>query len=119
MTEVHRRLAVAVVVLAVVGAGWAAVSLLRRRPSGGLAAYLWLTEAAIAAQAVLGIGLALRGYRPDQGIHFFYGPAVLLTLPVTFVMARGPDARRETWVLLCGCVVLLLISVRAVATGGG
>jgi hypothetical protein len=114
---VHQRLANAVLLLGLVGALWAAQNLWRRRVSPALRAYLRLTEGAILVQALLGLGLFIGGRRPLQGLHWFYGPAVLLSLPVAWSLTRGRDERREAWGLLLGSLAVFLFSIRAVGTG--
>ena len=117
MVEVHHRLAEAVRLLGVVGALWAAYCVIRRTHSPGLRVYVLLSEAVIAVQAVLGIGLALAGHRPHDNLHFIYGPAVLLSLPVAYLIGTRTDERGEHLALLGGCVAVVLLSLRAIQTG--
>jgi hypothetical protein len=114
---VHQRLANAVLLLGLVGALWAAFNIWQRRVSPALRAYLRLTEGAILVQALVGIGLAISGRRPAQGLHWFYGPAVLLSLPVAWSLTRGSGQRREAWGLLAGSLAVFLFSIRAIGTG--
>jgi hypothetical protein len=92
--------------------------MLRRRVSPALRAYLRLTFLAIVVQGVIGLGLALTGHRPAQGLHWFYGPAVLLSLPVAWSFATGGDERREALALTGGSLAVFLFSIRAIGTGG-
>lgn len=115
---VHQRLANAVLLLGLVGALWAALCIWQRRVSPALRAYLRLTELAIAVQALVGLALFVSGRRPAQGIHWFYGPAVLLSLPVAWTYARGGGERREAWALLAGSLAVFLFAWRAINTGG-
>jgi peptidoglycan/LPS O-acetylase OafA/YrhL len=117
--SVHHRLADAVLLLGLVGTAWAALCVLRRRPSPGLRAFIRLSAAAVAVQAVVGIALAAGGHRPQDTIHFFYGPAVLLSLPLALLAGSRRDERGEHLALLCGCVAVVLFSIRAIQTGGG
>jgi hypothetical protein len=114
---VHQRLANAVLLLGLVGALWAAANIWQRRVSPALRAYLRLTEGAIVVQALVGIGLFISGRRPAQGLHWFYGPAVLLSLPVAWSLTRGAGERREAWGLLLGSLAVFLFSIRAITTG--
>ncbi|HXA30444.1 MAG TPA: hypothetical protein VN193_17050 [Candidatus Angelobacter sp.] len=114
---VHQRLGNAVLLLGLVGALWAALNIWQRRVSPSLRAYLRLTEGAIVIQALLGIGLFISGRRPAQGLHWFYGPAVLLSLPVAWSLTRRSTERREAWGLLLGSLAVFLFSVRAIGTG--
>jgi heme A synthase len=116
---VHQRLAHAVLLLGLVGTAWAALCVLRRRPSPGLRVFIRLSTAAVAVQAVVGIVLAAGGHRPQDTIHYFYGPAVLLSLPLALLAGSRRDERGEHLALLCGCVAVVLFSIRAIQTGGG
>lgn len=119
MVNVHHRLAEAVQLLGVVGAVWAAIFVYRRVPSPGLRVYVRLSAAIITLQAALGIGLAIAGHRPQDNLHFFYGPAVFLSLPVAMFIGSRLDDRGEHLALLGGCVAVILFSIRAIGTGGG
>ena len=85
---------------------WGAVNMLQRRVSPALRAYLRLTF------------LAIAGHRPAQGLHWFYGPAVLLSLPVAWSFASAGDERREALALTGGALAVFLFSIRAIGTGG-
>lgn len=116
---VHQRLSNAVLLLGLVGALWAGLCIWRRRISPALRAYLRLTELAIVAEALAGLGLFFAGRHPAQAIHWFYGPAVLVSLPVAWTFARGGGERREAWALFFGSLAVFLFSIRAITTGGG
>jgi heme A synthase len=119
VVNVHHRLAEAVQLLGVVGALWAALCVIRRIPSPGLRVYVRLTALIITVQALLGIGLAIAGDRPADSLHFVYGPAVLLALPVAIVIGSRLDDRGEHLALLGGCIAVVLLSLRAIQTGTG
>ena len=114
---VHQRLANAVLLLGLVGTLWAALNIWQRRVSPALRAYLRLTELAIAVQALVGLGLFFSGNRPADNLHWFYGPAVLLSLPVAWTLTRGSSERREAWGLMLGSLAVFLFSIRAIGTG--
>jgi heme A synthase len=116
---VHQRLAHAVLLLGLVGTAWAALCVVRRQSSPGLRVYVRLSAIVVVLQAALGIALAAAGDRPLDRIHFFYGPAVLLSLPLALLAGSRRDERGEHLVLLCGCVAVVLFSIRAIQTGGG
>jgi len=119
VTSVHQRLAEAVLLLGIVGTLWAAGSIVLRRPSPGLRVYVILSEGVVGLQALLGIGLAIAGHRPHDSLHFVYGPAVLLSLPVAMFLGRRMEERGEHLALLGGCTAVVLLSIRAIQTGGG
>jgi heme A synthase len=119
MVTVHQRLAEAVQLLGVVGALWAGWCVFRRTASPSLRVFILLSQVVITFQAALGIALAIGGHRPHDSIHFFYGPAVFLSLPAAWLIGSRTDERGEHLALLGGCVVVVLFSIRAIQTGGG
>jgi heme A synthase len=114
---VHQRLANAVLLLGLVGTLWAGLCIWQRRVSPALRAYLRLTELAIVVQALVGLALFFAGNRPVDSLHWFYGPAVLLSLPVAWTLTRGSGERREAFGLLFGSLAVFLFSIRAIGTG--
>jgi hypothetical protein len=44
---------------------------------------------------------------------------VLLSLPVAMVLGNRTDERGEHLALLGGCTAVVLLSIRAITTGGG
>jgi hypothetical protein len=114
---VHQRLANAVLLLGLVGAVWSGQNWLRRKVSPSLRAYLRLTEFAIAVQALVGLILFATGHRPGDHLHWFYGPAVLLSLPVAWSLTARADDRREALGLFLGSLAVFLFSIRAIGTG--
>jgi heme A synthase len=117
MIGVHERIGASIIVLGAVGAAWALAQVWRRVVNPAYRVYVRFLAALIALQAVFGIVLVLTGYRPHEGLHFLYGPAVLLALPVAWRLGAPLDARGEAGALLAGCVAVVLLAIRAVATG--
>jgi len=115
--SLHRTLGNPVFALGLVGSLWAVENLVRRRVRPALRSYLWLTWLLIAVQAVVGLVLVAGGHRPAQGIHWFYGAALLLSVPVAWTFAGRGDERREAIALLGGALAVMLFSIRAIGTG--
>lgn len=117
----HRELAVAIVLIALLGTIWAGYVASRLRGGGRIGLYGSLTTATLALQAVFGIVLAGAGARPEDGLHFLFGPLTLLALPGARGIAAAPSASGRTRALVVagGWVVTLGLSLRAAGTGGG
>ena len=117
----HRELAVVIVLLALAGAIWAVYIAFRLRAGRRLPLFGSLTTLAMVLQAVFGIVLAAAGARPQDGLHFVFGPLTLLALPGARGIAAGQRAsqRAAAVTIALGWVVTLGLSLRAVGTGGG
>ncbi len=117
LAAVHQRLGFALLLVFLVGMVLAAAA--TRRPSllATTRAYLWLSFAALAVQAVLGLVIFAGGEPPPQGLHFLYGPLAFVSLPIASGLSRGGTAQREAWLLAAGFVAALLFAFRALATG--
>jgi heme A synthase len=114
---IHERLGNPVLLLGLVGAAWALENAVRRRVAPALRTYLLLTWLLIVVQALVGLILVLSGHRPQQGIHWFYGAALLIALPAAWSFAGRGDERREAVALMCGSLAVFLFAIRAVGTG--
>jgi hypothetical protein len=114
----HQKLAVVIVLASLGGSMWAAYSAYHSRLGGRLLFFGWVALAAIAAQALLGITLEVSGSRPADGLHFVFGPATLLALPIAARAARGREPRPAALILGAGWFITLVLSLRAVGTGG-
>ena len=105
--------------VSLVGALWAGYVASKARHSRRLWAFGWLATLTIAAQAVLGITLAAAGKRPIDALHFVFGPATLLALPIAVLGARGRTIRAAGLILGAGWLLTLALSLRAAGSGGG
>lgn len=114
---VHRLLSNAILWLGLFGTLWAVENAIRRRVHPSLRVYLFLTFATTVVQGVIGLVLFITGDRPAEGLHWFYGPATLLSLPVAWSFAGRDDQRREAFALLGGALAVFLFSLRAIGTG--
>ena len=117
----HRELAVAIVLIALAGAVWAAYAAYRLRAGRRLAPFGSLMTLLLLLQAAFGIALAAAGARPQDGLHFVFGPLTLLALPGARWIATGQRAsqRAVAVTIALGWVATLGLSLRAVGTGGG
>ena len=118
MLTVHRELAVAIVLAALGGSIWAGYAAYRLRWSTRLALLGSLTTVAIALQALFGVLLAAGGQRPQDPLHFVFGPATLLALPLARLAGRTGSDRAAGLLVCAGWLATLALSLRATGTGG-
>ena len=79
--------------------------------------YLRVQIALVGVQVVIGLVLVATGDRPQQLLHWFYGAATLLSLPLAMVIGKRLGGREEQVWLAGGAVMTLLFALRALATG--
>lgn len=119
MLAVHRTLAVVLVLLALGATLWAARSAVRRQVPSRLLKLTLAVSALLGVQALLGVVLAIEGGRPQDGAtHFVVGPLTLLVLPVTRRVVGDREDRAAATSLAVAWGVLLILSLRAVGSGG-
>jgi hypothetical protein len=111
---IHQRLAYIVVAVAAAGSAWAVLTLFRPAMLPALRIYLRLTVAAVAVQFVVGLVLVITGQRP-QPLHWFYGAATLLALPLALAVGGRVGRDERIW-LIGGSVVTVLFALRAITT---
>jgi len=118
---VHRTLALIVVLLALAGTLWAVHDWLRRDAiHPRLLTFTMAMSGVIGLQALFGILLAVTGNRPADGAtHFAVGPLTLFVLPVARSLAAGRSHRAASATFAVAWFVLLLLTLRAVGSGGG
>jgi len=119
VASLHVLAAQLVLVLTALGAGWAAVLVLTRRPIGamlqGLLLWIWLLTTAAAA---LGVAIAVSSSPPRDPLHAVYGALAVAAVPVMGLAARGRPERRIALVMAIGLIVLLILTFRLFQTGG-
>jgi hypothetical protein len=115
--SIHADLGAALIVVSLVGALLVLVA--RGRPGAlpTVRVFVQLCAGTAAVEALIGIVLLLAGNRPAEGIHFFYGAATVVPIPLAQVMARRVGARDELFYLLIGTVATALFGFRALTTG--
>jgi heme A synthase len=120
MLAVHRALAIVVVLLALVGTLWAVHDWLRRGSvHQRLLTFTIAMSGLVGVQALFGIILAIQGDRPADGAtHFIVGPLTLLVLPTALRVSAGRSDRATSATLAVAWFVLLLLTLRAVGSGG-
>lgn len=113
----HDRYGVVLTIVAAVGAVAAIASLFRPRILPLVRLYLRATIAIVAIQVVIGLVLVATGHAPHQILHWLYGAATLLSLPIAMLIGKRLGGREEQVWLAGGAVLTVLFALRAVATG--
>ena len=118
MATAHQKLAVAIVLLALGGTIWSSYVAYKATNNARVLSASRLMVAVLGAQAIFGIVLAILGSRPQDSLHFVFGPAAILALPAAIGLRRGRPDRTATGIVTAGWLVTLALSLRAVGTGG-
>ena len=115
--HIHDQFGVIVTILAAGGAIATLVSLVRPQLLATVRVYLILSACVVGLQVVVGLILVATGSRPAQLIHWFYGGATLVALPIcAWIGARRPERQERLW-LAGGALATFLFAVRAMTTG--
>jgi heme A synthase len=120
MLTLHRTLAIVVVLLALGGTLWSVHGWLRNGSvHPRLMTFTIAMSGVIGVQALFGITLAIQGERPADGAtHFVVGPLTLFMLPIARRVSMGRSDRASSATLAVAWFVLLLLTLRAVGSGG-
>ena len=118
LLDVHSALANACLIFSVIIAGYGFILFLRHR---GVDSNYWGTLAAgellFLAQGVVGVLLYAGGLRPARTlVHVLYGIVLIITVPGTYAVTRGRDARREALIYAIIGLFLAGITLRAMYT---
>ncbi|MBO0706394.1 MAG: hypothetical protein J2P39_13800 [Candidatus Dormibacteraeota bacterium] len=116
---IHGRLAIALLLFAVLLGLWGTLSLARRRGiSGGFRSSYLLMFGLTAVQGVLGIIAYLFGDQPREGLlHVVYGVfAFFALIGVYFWSARG-NRDREAFLMAFTCWIVAIAYGRGLTTG--
>ncbi len=120
MILAHQRLAFALILLGLVGAGWGFWGWGRKGAiSSALRAFLLLCEAVVLLQGLFGIVLLAQGYRPHNlGFHLMYGVISALVIPVVWVLSSRRNPRSEALYMSLGALLFAGVTFRALAVAG-
>ena len=114
---IHDKFGIVVTIVAAAGALLAVLALLRPHLMPAVRVYLRLTVAIFALQAAIGIVVVITGSRPSQGLHWFYGAATLIALPLAMWIGSRIGAREEPLWVVGGALATMLFALRAIGTG--
>jgi uncharacterized membrane protein YqgA involved in biofilm formation len=126
---VHEVLGLASIAMSLTVVGAALWSVVAGRRSHGRVDHRFAVDRAVLAQLLLvaaggliGLALLAQGSRPADPLHFVYGPAAIICLPVAILIgtrtsaARSPRLRRDIWTA-GGGILLIGIGLRLLTTG--
>ena len=116
MTFVHQRLGYALLAVLLVACVLALFARGRPQLTATLRVYSYLCVAAVGVQVLIGLVLFVTGSRPGQAIHWFYGAATFLALPISLQVARR-DSGREMLLIGLGALAAALFAFRCITTG--
>src|SRR4051812_21555452 len=97
MLEVHRAVAVVVLVLAAVAAVWGFVAYRRGRAGPALGHVLALVQTALIAQVALGLLLLSDHHGAKDRLHYAYGTLALAAVLSPWLYAPREPRRRLAW----------------------
>src|SRR6476646_5710949 len=96
LTDIHCRVALAVVFFAFALGVWGVFAFLRGMGvTGSYFGALVVGEVLIVAEAVMGLTLLIVGHFPLDGLHFLYGVVTPLSWAAVYVYTRGAQTKRE------------------------
>jgi heme A synthase len=116
----HDRLSQTILFFALICALWGFWRYFRREGvRGDFWGALLILEAVILIQGLLGFVLVWMRLQPVRGgIHFLYGVALALALPLVYVYTRSQDGRREQLIYSIVLAIMVGLALRAISTGG-
>ncbi len=119
VVALHQRIAIALILLGLVGCAWTFVGLWRQGGTPpGVRAMLVLTEALAILEGVFGLTLYGSGLRPANVLlHIMYGVVSVVVLPVAYLLSGRVSRRGEAYYLGLGSLLLAGVAFRALAVG--
>lgn len=118
LTFLHVRLALSLVLFAIVLGIWGTYQFLRHRAvSGGFRSGFLLMAGLTAAQSLAGLAIYALGQRPGNALHVVYGIFAALFLPGLYFFTNRGRRDREAAFLAAACWIVLVAYARGITTG--
>jgi hypothetical protein len=118
LSEFHGRLAYTALIFCGIMASWGLLRFfLKRGVSPGYWGATIIAEVVILGQGLLGIYLWFIGQRPAQSVHWLYGAALALAMPLIYTLTKGRQDRPEMLLYGVGFLIMLFMVMRAMVTG--
>jgi hypothetical protein len=119
LSEFHGRLAITALIFCGIMAVWGLFRFfLKRGVSSGYWGAVIVAEVVILGEGLLGIYLWFIGQRPERSIHWLYGAALALAMPLVYTATKGRQDRPEMLLYGVGFLVMFFLVLRAMVTGG-
>ena len=122
LVEIHARLASTALLFSALMALWGFWRFFRRQ---GVGSSYWgaavVAVILLLAQCVLGIVLWFAGagsHRPGY-VHWLYGAALALAIPLVYSYTKGRQERPEMLLYAVAFLIMVGLVLRAMVTGGG
>jgi len=119
LSEIHARLAITALTFCGLMTIWALWRFFRKQ---GISSSYWgaviIAEVVILGQGLLGTYIWFAGQRPDRGVHWIYGAALALSIPLVYTLTKGRQERPEALMYGVGFLVMFFLVLRAMVTGG-
>lgn len=104
-------------ITAIIGVWGLVMYFAKLTPSGGFRSTLVLTEGLFILQGLVGIATFIGGKRPEDSLHWLYGPLLVIVLPIAATYVSGRQSRREGLVYGVAGLFMFGLAVRAYMTG--
>jgi hypothetical protein len=116
---IHARLANTALLFCALMAIWGFWRFFRRQDLGSS---YWgaaiVAEILLLVQGALGVILWFSGARPPRSVHWLYGAALALAIPLVFSYTKGRRERPEMLMYAVTFLIMVGLVLRAMATGG-
>ncbi len=119
MADLHGLAARLVLLLVLIGAGWAVALALTRRDAGPMlyGELVWVVGTLLVT-GLVGSLVALTVAPPSDSLHVLYGVLAVAALPGAALVARDRPATQRVPILAIALVILAILVVRLFQTGG-
>lgn len=119
LAEFHGRLASSALLFCSILALWGFWRFFRRQ---GVSPAFWgaaaVVEILILVQGALGLYLWIAGARPARSVHWLYGAALALAVPLVYSLTRGRQERPEMLMYAVAFLVMVFLVLRGMVTAG-
>lgn len=118
LTDIHCRVALAVVFFALALGVWGGVAFIRGLGvTGSYLGAIAVGEILVMAQGLIGVILVLLGRSPADWLHVLYGIVIAISWVAVYLYTHGETRRREMAIYSLVSFFVVGLAVRAIMTG--